>query len=314
MRLRFRIGLALAAAVLFGLVPTARAKALIMPVPQTPTAQAAGADAIVVGKVTEVEAEPVEVAAFPGAPKDAKASYKVAVLKIDEALLGGSGVTRFRVGFPADAPVAGEPGKPAVPGGPLPAGGRIRRPPMAVGLSAGMEGCFALVRHHDGDFYTLVGPPLVKKADNYAKELDRVKKAAKAIDDPVTALKVKELNDRFQAAMAILQRYQTARGLRPGRPPAREVIPNEESKLIVALMKELPWIPKAPPADEEVVPSRSALWNYANPAESGFKDPVIPPQAAGAPPVDYNKIMDEATTKFLTESGDKIKIRRFMMK
>lgn len=314
MLVRSRIGLALAATVLAGLAPTARAKALIMPVPQTPTAQAAGADAIVIGKVTEVEAEPVEAAAFPGAPKDAKASYKVAILKVDEALLGGSGVTRFRVGFPADAPVAGEPGKPAVPGGPVPIGG-LRRPPMAVALTAGMEGCFALVRHHDGDFYTLVGPPLQKKADNYARELDRVKKVARAIDDPVTALKAKELNDRFQAAMSVLQRYQTARGLRPGRPPVREAIPEEENKLIVALLKELPWVPKDPPAaDGEVAPSRSALWNWANAAESGYKDPVTPPQVGGAPPVDYNKIMDEATTKFLTESGDKIKIKRFVSK
>ena len=319
MRTRSRLGLALAATVLVGLTPTARAKAIAIAVPQTPAAQAANADAVVVGTVTEVGAEPVEVTAFPGAPKDAKMSFKVAVVKVDTALMGAGGVTRFRVGFPSDAPVAGgAPGEPVRPGGPVPIGGRGRRPGRVttVALTAGMEGCFVLTRHHEGDFYTLVGPPLLKKADDYAKELDRVKVVVKAIDDPVTALKAKDMESRFRAAQAILQRYQTARGLRPGRPPAREPIPEEENKLLVALLKELPWMPKVPPdgGPEAAAPSRSALWYLANPAESGYKDPVIPAQPAGAPPVDYNKIMDDATTKFLTESADKIKIKRFVSK
>ena len=315
MRPRSRLGLALAATVLVGLAPTARAKAIAIAAPQTPAAQAANADALVVGKVTEVEADAVEATVYPGAPKDARMSFKVAVLKVESALMGGGGVTRFRVGFPSDAPPAA--GEPAPPGGPVPAGGkpfRGRRPGTAVALTAGMEGCFALTRHHEGDFYTLVGPPLLKKADNYAKELERVKVVVKAIDDPVTALKAKALEDRFRAAQAILQRYQTARGLRPGRPPAREPIPEEENRLLVALLKELPWVAGDPAPDGEAPPSRSALWYLANPAESGFKNPEFPAQAAGAPPVDYNKIMDEATTKFLTESGHQIKIKRFVSK
>lgn len=312
MRPRFRLGLVMAATVLIGLTPTARAKRIAIAIPQAPAAQAANADAVVVGTVAEVEAEAIEATAFPGAPKDAKMSFQVAVLKVDQALMGGGGVTRFRVGFPSDAPVAG-----GAPGGPAAGGFRGRRPgPMAVALTAGMEGCFVLTRHHEGDFYTLVGPPLLKKADNYAKELDRVKVVVKAIDDPVAALKAKNLEDRFRAAQAILQRYQTARGLQPGRAPAREPIPEEENRLLVALLKELPWMPKdpAPGRDGEVPPSRSALWYQINPAESGFKEPTFPVQRPGGPPVDYNKIMDEATTQFLTESADKVKIKRFVSK
>ena len=184
MRSRSPLGLALAATVLFALAPAARAKAIAIAVPQKPAAQAVQADAVVVGKVTEVEAEPIEVTAYPGAPRDAKTSFKVAVLKVEQALMGGGGVTRFRVGFPADAPAAAEPGK---PGGPLPAGGRIRRPNLVVALTAGMEGCFALNRHHEGDFYVLAGPPLAKAADDYARELDRVKKVVKAIDRPTSS-------------------------------------------------------------------------------------------------------------------------------
>jgi hypothetical protein len=316
MRANCRLALAAAAALLFGLTAAAQAKALVMAGPQTPAAQAANADVIVVGKVTEVENDAVEVSPYKGAPKDQKASFKVAVLKVDEALLGGSGLTRFRVGFPADAPAAAAPPtSDAPPVAVRPGLARIRRPGMAapVALTAGMEGCFVLTRHPEGDFYVLAaGAPLQKKDEKYAKDLEQVKKVVKAIDDPVTALKAKDLDDRFQAAQVVLQRYQTPRGSN-----AREPIPAEENKLIVALLDELPWQPKdgAPArAGGEVAPSRSALWYLINPAELGFKQPQPQPQRPGDPPVDFNHVMDEATSKFLKENAEKVKIRRFASK
>jgi hypothetical protein len=179
-----------------------------------------------------------------------------------------------------------------------------------------MEGCFLLTRNHEGDFYVLAGgPPLLKKNDTYAKDVEKIKKLAKAVDEPAAALKAKDLADRFEAAQVLLTRYQTPRGQKPGSAPAREPIPDEETKLIVALLKELPWTPKDPAVGPgEQPPSRSALWYQINPAELGFKQPAVPAQKAGEPPVDFNKIMDEATTKFLTESGNKIKIRRYVAK
>lgn len=288
--------------------------------PQTPSAAVAAADAVVIGKVTEVETDAVEVAAFPGAPADQKVSYKVAVLKIDESLLGAGGVTRIRVGFPADAPAPTDPAA----GGPAPVpppgvvrAGRLRRPGnIAVALSPGMEGCFLLTRNHEGDFYVLAGgPPLLKKNDNYAKDVEKIKKLAKAVDDPVAALKAKDSKDRFEAAQVLLTRYQTPRGGKPGQPPAREPIPDEETKLLVALMKELPWAStEPPPGPGELPPSRSALWYQINPSELGFKQPAAPVQRAGDPPVDFNKIMDDATVKFLKENGDRIKIKRYAAK
>jgi hypothetical protein len=317
MRAYSRLGLAAAAALLFGLTTAAQAKALVMAGPQTPAAQAANADAIIVGKITEVENDSIEVSPYKGAPKDQKVSFKVAVLKVDEALLGGSGLTRFRVGFPADAaPAVAPPGSEAPPVPVRPGLGRVRRPGMAapVALAAGMEGCFFLTRHPDGDFYVITsGAPLLKKDEKFAKELEQVRKVVKAIDDPVAALKAKELGDRFQAAQVILQRYQTPRG----GSTAREPVPEEENKLLVALLMELPWMPKdgatARPGGE-VAPSRSALWYLVNPAESGFKQPQPQPQRPGDPPVDFNRVMDEATSKFLKDSGDKIKIKRFAPK
>src|SRR4051812_1655820 len=65
----------------------------------------------VVAKVVEVEPDVVEVAPFRGAPKERMLRYKVAIMKIDDPLIGASGITRVRVGFPADAsPPAGDGG------------------------------------------------------------------------------------------------------------------------------------------------------------------------------------------------------------
>jgi hypothetical protein len=320
MRVPIRLGLALAATAAFGLSAMAQKSAakLAPPGPGAvgPPVRAAQADVIVLGRIVEVEKDPVEAAPYKGAPKDQRASYKVAVLKIEEALVGGKGLTQFRVGFPADAAAAPPPIVGSTDAVPLP--GRLPpgRPgaPVVVALTADMEGCFFLSPHPDGDFYVAVGgPPLLKKDKDYAKELDEVKKVVKAIEDPLAALKAKDQADRFRAAQLILQRYQTPRG----NTTTREPIPEEENKLIVALMSELPWMPDPPKPTapgETLPPCRSNLWYLINPAELGFKQPRPGPQKAGDPPVDFNKLMDAETAKFLKENADKIKIRRYARK
>jgi hypothetical protein len=315
-----RLAVALTAVAAFG--PTAVSQPPLPPAPiqsrligigpVTPAARAGLADVIVLGKVVEVEKDTVEAAPYKGAPKDQKTSFKVAVLKIDESLVGGKGLTQFRVGFPADAaaapPIVGAPDAVPVP---------IRRPGRTgvgvaptVALTAGMEGCFFLTPHPDGDFYVLAGGgPLLKADKEYAKELDEVKKVVKAIDDPVAALKVKDLGDRFRAAQVILQRYQQS----PGGSAARQPIPEEENKLLVALLTELPWGQAKPvPVGGSEEPSRQALWNLIRPNELGFKPPEALAKQGGGPPVDYNQVMDQETSKFLKENADKIRIRGYV--
>lgn len=177
-----------------------------------------------------------------------------------------------------------------------------------------MEGCFFLARHHEGDFYVLANngtaAPLLKKDDNYAKQVEEVKKVAKIFEDPVAALKAKELDDRFQAAQTLLQRYQ----MNTGGASAREPIPAEENKLIVKLLTELPWqadLSKPRTGSDPVPPSRQMLWNMLNPMDTGFKQPTVQPVKPGDPPVDYNKVMDEATGAYLKANGDKVKIKRW---
>lgn len=268
------------------------------------------AETVVIGTVVEIEPDVVEIPAYRGAPKDQNVRYKVAILKIDERVLGAAGVTRVRIGFPADAlPLAGPRSGSARPAAITATVGGY---PPGVALTSGLAGCFALTRRPGTDFYVLEGLPLRKTQANYAKEVDRLKKYAAAINDPVAALRAKDVNDRFEAALILLQRYQNVRGT-----TAREPIPEEENKLIVALLNELPWMPEGGRrigADGKLIPHRSALWYTTNPGEFGFKQPPYPKHKPGEPPVDVNKLLDEATTQFLKENGDKIRIRRFVQK
>jgi len=292
-------------ACLCGLPAAAQSKPLLAPT-SSPTSRAMQADLVVVGHVAEIEKDAVDGPAYAGAPKDQKATYKVAVVKIDDRLIGAAGLTQLRVGFPADAPAAVPPVDPAA-GGRVPArvarlGGR-----GAVALTAGLEGCFMLDLLPGADFYVLsgYGAPLDKKGEGYAKQLEAVRKVAKAIDDPVAALKAKDLDDRFLAAHALLTRYQKGAG-RPGAELGAPVSA-EENRLLLDLMLELPWQPKSdavPKVEGEPPPSRAALWPLIRPNVLGFR----PPKAV--PGEDANKRMDEATAAFLKDNRDRIKIKK----
>ena len=308
MHYRLRFAAALAAGAFFGLGTTAKAKALLI-APARPGQLTAQADVVVTGKVTEIEKDTVEASPYPGAPKDQKMTYKIAVVKLDEGIIGGKGLTQFRVGFP-DVPTSTT--RPPLPGR-RPGIGRIRPIRGPATLKLGQEGCFFLSRHHAADFYILAGnaPPLNKKDANYAKQLEEVKKIAKVLDNPVAALKTKELDDRFEAAYVTLQHHQMNR---TGKPRAREPIPDEENKLILATLAELPWQAKDPkprPGSELPPASRSTLWYMIQQDMVGFKQPIFKPRKPGDPPVDANKVWEDTTTAYLKDNMSKIKIKGY---
>ena len=266
----------------------------------------------VVGKVAEVEPDVVEVAPYRGAPKDRMVKYKVANLKVEDRVLGASGVTRIRVGFPADAADAGAAGGLGRMTVAVTATVGYMPSAPAINLKAGTDGCFLLAKHPTADFYVLTAPLKRPTDPGYAKEVERLKKTALAMNDPVAALKAKDLDDRFEAARIILSGYQMPRGS-----TLREAVPEEETRLIVGLLKELPWNPadgKRVRPDGRVVPHRSLLWYAINPGELGFKRPEVPKRKPGEPLPDFEKLMDEATTQFLKENGDKITLKRFVQK
>jgi hypothetical protein len=244
-------------------------------------------DMVIIGKVVEIDRETATVAPHKGARVDQAVTYKVATLKIEDPVFGAAGVTRVRVGFIGDVPTDT--------------------------LVQDMEGCFSLARHPTADFHVLVNRPIQKKEEGYAKALHRQKAIAAVVNDPVAALKAKDLDERFEAAAFLLQHY-----LIPRVSTAKEPIPEEENKLILALLQELPWSP--PPGttgvrpDGRLVPHRGSLWNLINAGELGFKRPERPKRKPGDPPVDFNALIDEATSKFLKENADKIKLKRFVQK
>src|SRR4051812_35689051 len=102
---------------LIALTATATAKALMIAPPPGPQ-RVAMADAVVIGKVTSIEAKTVMAARFPGDKE--KGEYPIAVVKIDGALAGARGLTSVRVGFivPKPQPV------------PVPGAGPAIRPPL----------------------------------------------------------------------------------------------------------------------------------------------------------------------------------------
>jgi hypothetical protein len=262
--------------------------------PLTPARLSLQSAAVVVGKVVDIEKDSVFVSRYRGAPKDQKVEYKIATVRILDPLIGGKGLTQFRVGFPADASTGA---LPQLPG----------RGPAA--LTPDLEGCFFLNQHHEGDFYVLAsGGPLIKNDKNYVKELEDIKKVAKVLDDAVAALKAKDVEDRFRAASVLLERYRTNRS---GKPAAREPIPEDENKLILALLQELPWQAmdtKTRPASDPVPPSRSALWYSIQQDLGGFRQPTIAPGTSAA---ERNKILDEATASYLKANIEKIKLKGY---
>lgn len=298
--------LALATAVAVFHFGQVEAKALRIAAPPRPSVQAAQADVIILGKVIEIEKDTVQASSYKNAPKEQKTSYKIAVVKIEDPLVGARGLTQIRVGFLADAaPVPVAPVdqlnlKPAI-ARPLP--GRFGGP---VSLAKDMEGVFMLTPHHEGDFYTLLnnGAPLLKKDEGYDKELDSIKKIATAIDDPIVALKSKEKADRSQAVLTLLTRY---RG-RPVQKIVEEDVPAEENTLLLKAISEMSWLPEG---NDYTKPSLSSVWHFLQAEKFGFKAPVFKQPVPGAPPVDFNKQMEEAVTTFLKDNIDKIKIKRF---
>jgi hypothetical protein len=301
MRFHSRFAAALAAGLLLALQASAQAPPRATTAawtgsgfsPSTPRQLCLQTAVVVVGKVVEVEKESVFVSRYRGAPKDQKIEYKIATVRIEEPLIGGRGLTQFRVGFPADASAGALP--------PLPGRG-----PLA--LAPDQEGCFFLNPHHEGDFYVLANGSLIKSDKNYAKELEDVKKVAKILDDPVAALKAKDMEDRFRAASVLLERYRTNHS---GKPATREAIPAEENKLILTLLQELPWQSKDTkprPASDPVAPSRSALWYTIQQDLVGFKQPAVPP---GTQIAERNKIWEDATTAYLKDNIEKIKLKGY---
>ncbi len=292
----------------------AKSKEIYIPPTASPTQMVVAGSVVVVGKVSKIETDMVEVSQYRGVPKDQpKQPYKIATVKVSESLLGAKGVTTIQVGFPANA--TGNGGYDDVEFGFK--GGRAYRYGYGVALTEGQEGIFILTRHWEGDFYVFATNPSItpnlfeKKATGYDKTLAEVKMAVLTAKDPIAALKSKEKEDRINAVSFLAQRYRQWNGSKP----AIEVdIPAEEAKLILQTLTEMPW--SLASTDANPNPYRSldqslSLWMARDMATLKFVSPTPP---AGATAEEVHKLHKEAVAKFINDNKDKITLKKFVEK
>ena len=276
-----------------------------------PAEVAMEAEVTVLGKVTEIERDPVEARPHFGMPTDAKVPYSVAVIKLNETMIGPAGLTQVRVGV-TDSP-SGSIGR----GGP-PLGG-VRYAPIK--LAVGQEGCFVLIRHPSADFYVLYPGfrlgPILKTDKDYEAVLAEVRIVAKTRTDSVAALKSKVREERFLAAYTLLHRNRRL-NMGGGKAPEMEDLSPEENKLTLEILQEMPWTferntPPPNPRQQRLLGPfvlRVNLFPYLDPAKYGFEYPRSPPTKRGESPRDMTKETDRVTAQFLRDNMDRIKLQK----
>jgi hypothetical protein len=265
------------------------AKALAMRMPSLPE-KVAASDTIVTGKVVAFEEKLVEVEIAPGQ----KASYKVASIKIDDAITGAKGLTHVRVGFIPAPPInPNEPVRPIRPG---------LRGGFNASVEVGQEGCFFLAKFAPGDF--LIVPQFCqfidKKADGFEKQVTLVRKTIAVLNDPLKALKAKDQSGRFEAAAMLLQKYNAYPAKRGGK-VSRQPVGAEESKLILTALMEADWSKN----DDAVLSPLATFQRLGLQPKDGFQYPRVQPGQ------DFNAVMAETAKKWLKESAGTYRIQHW---
>ena len=260
-------------------------------------------DAVVVGKVTEIEKDEVEVLPHQGATD--KTKMKVAVIKIETGLVGAKNVTHVKVLMPgaaAEQPAQPDPGL----GRPIGRGGF-----GPISLKEGEEGLFFLAKHPTAANYFTINAghnPVAIKAETYKDDVAKVKAMVATLADPMAALKAEKVEDRLAATAVLLQKYR--RGLTV---PAKEVaIPAEETKAILKTLLEADWTAADKPTpgfDYQSAPSNlvGQLGLYPG-SPNGLA------QIQTKPGESYNAKYQEAFKAWHAKAGDKFEIKKFVPK
>jgi hypothetical protein len=184
---------------------------------------------VVVGKVTRLEDKKVSVPPVPDSKE--KQDYQVAVVHIDEALVGAKGLTDLKAGFlalSADTPRM------------------IRRGrPQPVTLAPDQEALFFLTTHSSGEFQVAEAyfDVIDKSSPSFAADVGLARRCAKLLAEPDKGLAAKEAEDRYLTAALLIVQYRTPVGPTKGE-PKQQPIPAERSKKILQILAEADWTKK----------------------------------------------------------------------
>jgi hypothetical protein len=266
--------------------------------PPTPAQNAITAPVVVVGKVTAIEKDVVEVPSPYAGAKD-KQNYKIAVVKIESALSGAGDLKEIKVGVFQPKPVPG-PGKaPVAP----------RGPPAAVALKEGQQLLLFLTKHPHADFYLMPGfnAPVDVTTETGKKAIEDVKRVVAVLADPMKALKSEKAEVRTEAALVMVTKYRTPPQFT--RDTEQIAIGAEESELILKALAEGAW--KA----EFGAPNAYMAFNQLGlTAKDGWIPPVIVNPPPGQPRPDYAAIYKDAFTKWLDGPGKDYRIKKLVPK
>jgi len=277
---------------------------------RSPAQRALSADLVVVGKVTAIEKETVELPPFPGAPN--KAVHRVALVKIATNLAGAANLTHVKIGFVP--PVRKNPAA-----SPPPARGiarPVRGPLPALELKEGQEMLFFLSRHPSGEFYVMpvMSPPIEINGDAAKKELEAVKSITDTISDSMKGLKNDEAAVRARTATIMVMKYRSYPEF------AREVeqvaINGEESKLILQGLAEGEWAPNVRPVPgaEGSLSAYTAFLNLGLTKQDGWKQPIVTGPQPGRPQPDFTAIQKTAFTNWLAGPGRDYVVKKIVPK
>ncbi len=261
--------------------PAASVWALIAIMPMGPT-QVAGADAVFVGKVVEIEPAEVDAKPYAGAKETVK--YKVAVVKITEGIRGVNEVKSVRVGFAIPAPR--KVGVPIVGGG-----------PRTQQLAVGQEGLFLINMHAEGKFYQApnFGAFVPTAQKSFDGDVKMAKRVVAVMANTKQALESKDADERLMAVSILVTKYRTARA--PGA--KQEPIDAAESKLILNAIGSANWRPAGFGA-----PNPYQLFNQLGiTAQDGWKAPTK---------IKSQDDLRDAVQAWIKDKGDSYRIKRFV--
>jgi hypothetical protein len=266
------------------MIAVAPARALMI-APQPVPLRVASAEVVVVGTVTSIEDKSVSAPRFPGDTE--KGEYQVAVVKIDEAILGAKGLTHLRVGF-LPAPAGGPSVRPAIRPGVRP-----------VTLVKGQEVCLFLTPHCDANFF--VAPAYYdvidkKNNDKFGDEVKEARKAAQLLADPDAGLQAKNAEDRFLTAALLITQYRTPKP--SASPPREEPIDAARSKRILEALAGADWS------------NTNSRRGPLNPQGMFFRLGITP-QDGWEQPKDFRQF-PEAAKKWLKERAETYRIKKFV--